>query len=105
MGKQPPSACPGAVTVLGCFPGLPPQPGPKQGEFPVASDGISWPNQAAHQPKTMTVPIGGITAMNHAEADKKLNLLQQTLDQEKLACAELTGIVDTVSLEAAAVRA
>ena len=53
----------------------------------------------------MTVPIGGITAMNHAEADKKLNLLQQTLDQEKQACAELTGIVDTVSLEAAAVRA
>ncbi len=43
--------------------------------------------------------------MNHAKADMKLNLLQQTLDQEKQAYAELTGLVDTVSLEAAAVRA
>ncbi len=42
--------------------------------------------------------------MNHAEADMKLNLLQQTLDQQKQAYAKLTGTADTPNLEAAAVR-
>ena len=42
--------------------------------------------------------------MNHVEADMKLNLLQQTLDQQKYAGAEFTGNVDTVSLGATAIR-